>query len=147
MVTGHLGTFAFTTTALSLPLVEIEPSEETIAAIQGGYLGLAKGSGVPYEPGELVEGGEYKLTFEDNNNTHIVDTDSASSGTGVVKAIRKSQTCTWTKPAPSGLTNGATRVFTGFVTGHKESTQKTGDRSLIMLTVKVASTITKSPAS
>lgn len=146
MPTGHLGTFVGGTTALVGNVISIEPGEESVADIATPYLSLAKGSGMPYEPGELVEGGEYTIELEDLGQAHHVDVDSAATGTGVSKALRKVQTFTWTKPAPAGLTNGAARAFSGYVKSVKEGNQVTGSRATISIKVKVAGTVTKTAA-
>lgn len=146
MPTGHLGTFVGGTTALIGNVISIEPGEESVADIATPYLGLAKGSGMPYEPGELVEGGEYTIVLEDLGQAHHVDTASATTGTGVAKVLRALQTFTWTKPVPSGLANGATRAFSGYVKTVKESSQVTGQRTTIEIKVKVAGTVTKAAA-
>lgn len=142
-MTGHLGTFVGGTTALVGNVISIEPSEESVADIATPYLGLAKGSGVPYEPGELVEGGEYTIELEDLGQSHHVDKDSSATGTGVAKILRTVQTFTWTKPPASGMTNGATRAFSGYAKSVKENVAVTGTRSTITIKVKVAGTITK----
>lgn len=142
-VTGQLGTFAFTTVANALNIISIEPSEESVDTIATPHLGLAIGAGVPYEPGDLVEGGEYKLVLEDDQNTQFVHEQSGSSGATFKKTIGLKQTCTWTKPLATGMATGATRAFSGIVTKVKESSQMTGQRNTIEVTVKVAGTITK----
>lgn len=143
MPTGHLGSMTFATTAISLNVIEIDPPEESINDIAVPHLGLAKGSYMPYEPGELIEGGEYTITLADDNNTHFVDVDSASSGSTFEKAIRVAQTITWTKPIAAGMSTAATRAFSGYVKSVKESSQKTGERNTITLKVKVAGNVTK----
>lgn len=147
MATGHLGTIVGTSTNIALNVISITPGEESVDPIAAPYLGLALGAGIPYDEPELVEGGEYTVVYEDTNNVHIVDQASATTGTGVTKALRKKQTWTWTKPAPSGLTNGATRVFSGIVTSVQENEQMTGQRSTITVKIKVAGTVTKAAAS
>lgn len=143
VVTGQLSSFAFTTVAIALKLIEIEPSEESIGVIPVPDLSLAVGAGMPYEPMELVEGGEYKLTFADDQNTQFVHEDSASSGATFKKSIGLKQTCTWTKAVAAAVTSGATRAFTGIIIKVKEGVQKTGERNTIEVTVKVSGTITK----
>lgn len=143
MATGHLGSFTFGTVAVSLKIIEMDPPDEVINDIATPYLSLAKGSYVPYEPGELIEGGEFTLTLEDDNNTHFVDKDSASSGATFMKSIRLAQTCTWTKPLAAGMSTAATRAFSGYIKSVKENIQKTGERSTITVKVKVAGNVTK----
>lgn len=143
MPTGHLGSFTFATIANSLKVIEIDPPEESITDIATPDLSLAKGSYMPYEPGELIEGGEYTLTLEDDNNTQIVDKDYATTGATIKKTIRVLQTCTWTKPIATGMASAATRAFTGYIKSVKENTQKTGERSTITVKVKVAGNVTK----
>lgn len=146
MATGQLGTFAFTTVAVALPVIDIDPGQESVIDIAKPHLGLAIGDGMPYDPGELVEGGEYKLTLEDDNDTQFVHAASGSSGGTFKKAIGLKQTCTWTKPPITGKPVGATRAFTGYIKSVKESQQVTGQRSTIEVVVKVAGTVTKTAA-
>ncbi len=143
MPTGHLGSMTFATTAIALNVIDIDPPEETVSDIALPYLGLAKGSYMPYEAGELLEGGEYTITLADDNNTQFVDVSDAGVGATFEKAIRLPQTITWTKPIATGMSSGATRVFPGYVKSVKESSQKTGDRNTIVLKVKVAGNVVK----
>lgn len=149
MPTGHLGTFTAATVAgvgTSLNIISITPPEETIEDIALPHLGLAKGSYVPYEAGELIEGGEYEIEVDDNNNTQVVDLAGSSSGT-FKNLIRSPLTMLWTKPPASGLTNGASRSFSGYVKSVKENQQVTGQRNTITLKVKVAGNVTKAAGS
>lgn len=144
MPTGHLGSMTFATTAISLNIISIDPPEEAVAVdIATPYLGLAKGSYIPYEPGELLEGGEYTVVFADNNNTQFVDVDSASSGATFVKAIRLLQIVTWTKPIAAGMSTAATRAGTMYIKSVKEGQQQTGSRNTIEVKIKVAGNVTK----
>lgn len=143
MATGQTGTFVFATVANALNLIDITPSEESIGEIAAPHLGLAIGAGMPYDPAELVEGGSYELTLEDDSNTQIVHQASGSSGATFKKTIGLKQTCTWTKPLATGMASGATRAFTGFITSVQESQQVTGQRNTIKVKVKVDGTITK----
>lgn len=143
VVTGQTGSFAFTSVAVALALVDIEPSQESISDIATPSLDLDVGDGMPYQPGELVEGGEYKLTFADDQNTQFVHEQSGSSGATFKKAIGLLQTCTWTKPLAAGMASAATRAFSGYIKSVKESMQTTGQRNTIEVIVKVAGTITK----
>lgn len=143
MATGHLGTFVFATVANALNIIDITPPEEVVGEIAAPHLGLAIGSGMPYDPAELVEGGSFELTLEDDNNTQIVHQASGSSGSTFKKAIGLKQTCTWTKPLATGMATAATRAATMFITSVQESPQVTGQRNTIKVKVKVAGTITK----
>lgn len=146
MPTGHLGTFSFGGTAgcgTGLNIISIEPPEEEVGTLALPYLGLAKGSYMPYEAMELIEGGEYVLTLADDNDVQVVDDADASSGATFKKIIREAATCIWVKPVKSPNTGGAQRSFSGILTKHKESTQQTGERNTITLTVKVAGNVTK----
>lgn len=144
MPTGHLGSMTFATVAISLNIISIDPPEEGVAVdIPTPYLALAKGSYIPYEPGELLEGGEYKVVLADDNNTQFVDVDSASSGGTFKKAIRLLQTVTWTKPIAAGMASAATRAATMYIKTVKEGQQATGSRNTIELTLKVAGNVTK----
>lgn len=143
MPTGQLGSIAFGTTGITAAIIEYDPPQEEVGNIATPDLSLAFGSNVPYEPEELVEGGEYSVTVVDNNNVSITDTADAGSGTGRYKALRKVQTITVTKPPASGLTNGATRAFSGYVCNVKESQQKTGQRNTITYKIKVAGNVSK----
>lgn len=147
MATGQLGTWTFGTTGGSQTVISIDPPEEQISDIAKPHLGLALGSYVPYDPGELIEGGEYKITIDDPGQIHFVDKDYSGSGTGILKAIRLTQTMTWTKPTPAGAAGGATRAFSGYIKSVKESQQVTGSRNTIELTIKVAGNVTKTASS
>lgn len=143
MPTGHLGSMTFADTAITLNIISIDPPEESVTDIPLPHLGLAKGSYIPYEPGELIEGGEYTVVLADDNNTQIVDADDATVGATFKKALRKTQVITWTKPIAAGMSTAATRAFPGYVKGSKEDSQQTGTRSTITLKVKVAGNVTK----
>lgn len=150
MPTGHLGTFSFGGTAgcgTGLNIISIDPPEEEVGSLALPYLGLAKGSYMPYEALELIEGGEYVITLADDNDVQVVDDSDAGSGGTFKKIIREAASCIWTKPVKSPNTNGATRTFSGICTKHKESTQQTGERSTITLTIKVAGNVTKAAGS
>lgn len=147
MPTGHLGAVTFGTIALGLNVISITPPEETVEDIATPHLGLAKGSYVPYEAGELIEGGEYELELADDNDTQIVDAAYATSGGTIKKAIRLLQTITWTKPPAGSNANGATRAFSGYIKSVRENQQVTGQRNTITVKIKVAGNVTKTPGS
>ncbi|WP_428303908.1 hypothetical protein [Lacipirellula sp.] len=142
-VTGQKGTLVFTTVAVALKIIEIEPSTEEVSDIACPDLSLNVGDGVPYEPGDLVEGGTYRVLLADDQNTQFVHANSASTGATFKKAKGLKQTVTWTKPVATGNSTGATRAFTGYIKSVKESLQGTSVRCTIELIVKVAGTITK----
>lgn len=149
MPTGHLGTFTAATVAgagSTLNIISITPPEETIEDIALPHLGLAKGSYVPYEAGELIEGGEYEIELADDNNIQIVDV-AGTTGATFKTIIRSPLTMLWTKPPASGLTNGASRSFSGYVKSVKENQQVTGQRNTITIKVKVAGNVTKAAGS
>jgi hypothetical protein len=149
MPTGHLSTFSFATVAgagTSLNIISITPPEETVSDIATPYLSLAKGSGIPYEPGELFENHEYDIEVADDNNTQIVDTTGSNAGT-FKNILRVLGTCVYTKPAVSPNTNGATRTFSGYIKSQQEGQAVTGQRSTIKLKVKVAGTVTRAAGS
>lgn len=146
MPTGHLGAFTFATVAgagTSLGIINITPAKESVIDIPLPTLAIAKGAGLPYEAGELWEGGEFEFELADDNDTQIVDSASASSGATFKKIGRTSGTCVWTKPPAGANTNGATRTFSGYVKEHGEGQQETGKRNTISVKVKVSGTITK----
>lgn len=147
MPTGHLGTWTFASISTGLNVIDITPPEEAVSDIALPHLGLAKGSYVPYEAGELIEGGEYELTLADDNDTQLVDSAYGTSGGTIKKLVRLSQTMTWTKPPAGANTNGATRAFTGYVKSVQEQPQVTGTRSTIKVKIKVAGNVTKGAGS
>lgn len=142
MATGHKGTFTFGTSGPSLNIISIKPPKVAVGALALPHLGLAVGDNMPYEPLELVEGGEYELQLVDDNNTQIVHAAQAGVGATFKKIIGLVQTMTWTKPPAAGLTNGASRAFSGFVMEAGEDDQQTGGRNTITLKVKVAGNLT-----
>lgn len=142
MPTGHKGSWTFGTAGVSLNLISIKPARPSVSDIALPHLGLSEGDNVPYEAGELVEGGEYELQFADDNNTQVVHKNQTGSGATFKKIIGLLQTMTWTKPPASGLTNGATRAFSGYVKEGGEDDQMTGQRNTITVKIKVAGNLT-----
>jgi hypothetical protein len=135
MPTGHLGTWTFGTTGPGLNVIDIEPPKEEVDDIELPHLALAKGDVIPKEAGELTKVGRWKLTLADDNNTHIADQAQAGAGAAIKKIRRLPQTMTWTKPVPAGLTNGATKAFSGYVASSQEGPQQTGQRSTIVVEI------------
>lgn len=147
MPTGQTGAWTFAGSGLGLNLIDITPPNEAITKIPLPHLGLAEGSYIPYERGELIDGGEYELTFADDNDFHIVDENYGTSAGTIKKFIGLAQAMVWTKPDSGVLTNGAVRSFSGFVMEVQESQQVTGSRSTIKVKVCVAGNVTKTPGS
>lgn len=132
-MTGHGSAFTFATSGITLPVISIEPPTESVEDIAEPHLGLAEGAYMPYSPSEIVEGGEYSLTLANDLDTVI--------------ATRVEETLTWTKPVPSGMTNGATWVFPGYIKSVKENNYQTGERATITVVAKVAGAVVKTAAS
>lgn len=132
MATGQGSSFTFGTSGITLPVISIEPPEESIDDIAAPHLGLTVGDNIPYDPSDLQEGGEYSLTFENDRDTVI--------------ATRVKETCTWTKPINAGDTTAAKWVFTGYIKSVKENNYATGERATIAVVVKVASNVVKTAA-
>lgn len=132
MSTGQGGDFSLGTTGLTANVINITPPNEQVDAdIPLPHLGLAKGSYMPYMPGDLKEGDEFSVEIENDHDTHI------STGT--------EETCTWTKPIGTHST-AANWAFPGYVKSVQEGTNETSERSNITLVVKVAGTVTKTAA-
>ena len=132
-VTGQTSAITFGTSAVTADLVSIDPPEESITDIALPTLALARGDYLPYSPGDLIEGGEYSLTFVNDFDT------SVSVGTAT-------ETITWTKPLDSGDTTAANWSFPGYIKSVKEETYETDTRGTISVVVKVAGEVTKTPA-
>ena len=133
MSTGHSSAMTFATTGITLPIVSIDPPEEAVEDIAAPHLGLSVGDNIPYDPSELVEGGEYTVELANDLDTSI------APGT--------KETITWTKPVASGNTVAATWAFTGYIKSVKEAIYKTAERNIISIVVKVASNVTKTAGS
>lgn len=147
MATGHLSAWTFGSRIIDLPLIEVVPPESAVVDIGLPHLGLALGSNIPYEPGELVEGGEYELTFADDNNTHIRHGANGANATVFRNVLGFAQTMTWTKPPSGVLTNGATVAFSGYVKSAQPQPYVTGQRATIKVKIKVAGNETKTAGS
>lgn len=128
MPTGQQSSMTFGTSGITLDVISIEPNEESVEDIALPHLGLDAGSIIPYEPGDLVEGGEYTVELADNHDTQI--------------ATRVVETITYTKPIASGNTTAATKEFDGYIKSVKESNKATSERATITVVVKVAGEIT-----
>lgn len=133
MATGHGSSFSFGTSGITLNVISIDPPQESVEDVAKPHLGLDVGDYVPYDPGELVEGGEYTIEFEDDLDTNI--------------PVGVKETMTWTKPVPAGSTNGATWAFPGYIKSAKQNQQQTAQRATISAVVKVAGEVTKTAAS
>jgi hypothetical protein len=142
MATGHKGAFTLGSVTHGLNVISIKPPKPAVGALALPHLGLAVGDNMPYEALELVEGGEYELVLADDNNTQLVHAAQSGSGATFKKLIGLAQTMTWTKPPAAGLTNGATRAFSGFVMEAGEDDQQTGQRNTITVKIKVAGNLT-----
>ena len=99
-VTGQTSSVTFGTSGITADLIMIDPPEESIADIALPTLAIARGDYLPYSPGDLVEGGEYTLTFVNDFDTSI----SVATAT---------ETITWTKPLNDGDTTAANWSFPG----------------------------------
>ena len=126
MATGQLASWTFGTTGYTAPIVSIEPPEESVEVIDEPRLALAKGAYLPKSPGDLVDGGQYVLTMENDDDLSF--------------ALRTVETMTFTKP------NGATWTFSGFIQAVKESPYQTSQRKLVDVTIVVAGAVTKETA-
>lgn len=132
MSTGQTSSFTFGTTGLSLPIINISPNQESVEDIAKPHLGLARGSKIPYDPGDLVEGGEFTLELENDLDSDI--------------PLRTKETMTWTKPLNAGDSTAAAWSFEGYIKSSQENDMATSERATITLVVKVAGDITKTPA-
>lgn len=127
--TGHKAAITYATSSITLPLITLEPNQESVEDVALPHLGLTAGSIIPYDPGDLKEGGEYKAV-------HQNDFDS-------FPAIGVKETITLTKPVAAGNTTGATEAFTGYIKSKKENTYESSKRSTVELVIKIAGAITK----
>lgn len=132
MATGQKSTFSLGTTGLTLDVLSIDPAQESVEDIAAPHLGLDVGDYIPYEPGDLVEGGEYTFILANNMDTVI--------------PLRVIETCTWTKPKQTGDTTAAAWSFDGYIKSVQESQMATSERATISVVVKVAGEVTKTPA-
>jgi hypothetical protein len=142
MPTGHRGTITFGTTGASLSVISITPPKVAVGVLELPHLSLTEGDNMPCEPLELVAAGQYTLMLADDNNTQIVHKNQSGSGATFKKIIALVQTITWTKPPAAGLTNGATRAFSGFVVSAGEAEQQTGQRNTYEVIIQVAGNYT-----
>lgn len=132
MPTGQKSSFSFGTTGITLDIISIEPPQESVGDIALPHLGLDVGDYVPYEPEDLVEGGEYTLVLANDMDTNI--------------PLRTVETCTWTKPLQSGDSSAAAWSFDGYIKSSQDSEMATSERATISVVVKVAGQVTKTPA-
>lgn len=132
MATGQTSTFTFGTSAITLPVISISPPNESCENIALPHLGIALGSYIPYAAGDLVEGDEFTITMDNNQDTTI--------------ALRVAETMTWTKPTPAGKSAGANWAFTGYISSVQEGEYATSERSTLDVVVKVAGAVTKTAA-
>jgi hypothetical protein len=119
----------FGTSGITLDVISITPaSPEVDEDIALPTLGLDAGDNIPYEPGDLVEGGEYVVELADDHDTDI--------------ALRTVETITYTKPLQSGDSAAASRAFDGYIKKVEESNAAISERATITVTVKVAGDVT-----
>ena len=124
----------FATSGVTTTIISIDPPQEVIGDIALPDLSLARGSYLPYSPGDLIEGGEFSVTFVNDFDTSIL-------------VATETETITWTKPLQDGDTTAANWSFPGYIKSVKEENYETEERGTITVMVKVAGEITKTPAS
>jgi hypothetical protein len=133
MPTGHSSSFTFGASAVTLDIISIDPPEESTEDVALPHLGLDEGAYIPYEPGDLVEGGEYSIEMANDMDSDI--------------PIGTVETMTWTKPLQTGDTTAANWSFSGYIKSVKENAFETSQRATITVVVKVAGEVTKNAAS
>ncbi len=139
--TADIGTgthIAFGTSAFAALVRSISHSGMNRAAIETTHLMTSPAAAGTFGsktfiPGDLCDPGELKLEIHFNP-------DNVPPLEGVQEQV------TITFPIPLGLTNGATWVFTGFVTGFEYTAPLEGLMSATM-TLKVASNVVQTAAS
>lgn len=132
--TGQTSAMSFGTSGITATIISIDPPEEAVTAdIAKPDLSLSRGDYMPYEPGDLKEGGEFTVTFVNDFDTTI-------------ETATATETITWTKPLQSGDTTAANWSFPGYVKSVKEETYETDTRGVITAVVKVAGEVTKTAA-
>lgn len=146
MPTYHLSALTLAGAAIGLAIESMTPPAEEVDDIELPNLALAKGSVLPKEPGEVYKVGRWAFVLIDDLNTQIVDENYGGAIATQKKTGRKVQTVTITYPPPSGLTNGETDSFSGYVSKWQRQSVKTGERALINCEVTVAGNITKTAA-
>ena len=132
MPTGQKSSFSFGTTGISLDIISIEPPQESVGDIALPHVGLDVGDYIPYEPEDLIEGGEFSLVLANDMDTSI--------------PLRTKETCTWTKPLQSGDATAAAWSFDAYIKSSQDSEMATSERGTINVVVKVAGNVTKTPA-
>lgn len=133
MPTGQKASLTFGTSGFTLDVISITPASPSVEDVALPTLDLDAGSNIPYEPGDLVEGGEYVVVLADDHETDI--------------SLRTIETITYTKPLQSGGTTAASRAFDGYIKQVEENEAATSERATITVTVKVAGDVTWSAAS
>lgn len=132
MPTGQTSSFTFGTSGITLDIISIDPPQEEVTDIELPHLGLSVGDYLPYEPGDLIEGGEYSIEFANDMDSDI--------------PLRTNETMTWTKPLQSGDTTAASWAFSGYIKSVQENSFATSERATITCVVKVAGDVTKTAA-
>lgn len=127
------GTIAFgTSTVLSVDILSGSRSGVTVDDIETSH-STTSGDVKTYMPADLIEGGTYdfEVAFSPDD-----DVDALA---GVVNSI------TVTYPVPSGLSTGATKVFSGYINGFDEALP-IDDRMTASISIKVADDPVSTPA-
>lgn len=119
--TGNSATIAFGTTGFTAAFVVIGGATITRPRINDSH--LATTNLETHMPGDLADPGEQECEFHYNPNTQP-------------PILNAAETITVTYPVPAGLTNGATKAGTGFVTEWTEPDLKNNE--LMIAKVKVA---------
>lgn len=128
MPTGQKATFTFGTSGITLDIISITPASPSVEDVALPTLALDAGSNIPYEPGDLVEGGEYVVVFADDHDTDI--------------SLRTVETMTYTKPLQEGDATAASRAFDGYIKQVEDNDAATSERATVSATVKVAGDVT-----
>ena len=128
---GTGASVTFGTSGFSASIESINHNDISREAVNSSHLGTTNYH--TFIPTDLTDPGEMELEIQ-----HDPDEQLPINGAA--------ETITITYPVPSGLTNGATHQFSGFLTNYSISTPLE-DKMMATITVKASGTITFTDAS
>lgn len=130
---GTGASISFGTSGFSAYITEISGPGLTRDPVETTHLGTTGGK--TFRPGDLYDGGEVTLSVMHD-----------PSITPPMTSNQQAETITITCPIPSGLTTGATWVFSGFMTNYNP-TLPLEDKMTASVTIKVTGSLAITAAS
>lgn len=130
--TGNSSTIVFGTSSFAADYTMIGGVEQSRPSLETSHLGTSNYA--TFMPGDLVDSGELECEFHYNPNNQPPITGAA-------------ETITITFPVPSGLSNGATAVFSAFVMNWKSADLENNEIMSATVTLKITGGVTWTDAS